>query len=115
MAATVVTAVFGSKGEAENASHRLVSEGFAKDAIGIRVLKEVSKPPITMDPELDTLKLDPFIGLLGDVHKYASYIRNGETLLIVNAAAPDKAERAAALIREFVPEHVEVHEPGQPG
>jgi len=59
-------------------------------------------PPATQ-LELDTLStLDPFFAILGALrHEYVSYIRNGETALMVHGLTGDEVEDVARILRFF--------------
>jgi hypothetical protein len=59
---------------------------------------------------LDTLStLDPFFAILGALrHEYVSYIRNGETALMVHGLTGDEVEDVARILRFFEPLRVDV-------
>ncbi len=61
MAARLVVGLFESKGIAEDACHRLRTEGVAASDIGLRVLSGIGPIPSTMEPEIDAPFLSPVI------------------------------------------------------
>lgn len=103
-----IVALFSSKGEAENAQHRLISEGAAARTVTLQVLKEIGPVPDSMDPEWTFLKLDPFFWFLGNLKEdYAQYIRNGETALSVEVRSDDEAEEVISILEAFQPIRVD--------
>ncbi len=111
MNGVMVVGLFGSKGDADNARHRLVSEGVAEDAIAEHVLSETASPPHSMDAELSTLQADPFFWFMGNLRQdYARYIHNGETAVLVRVPSRLKAEAITALLGMFDPLRVDVHD-----
>lgn len=107
-----VVGLFGSKGGAENARHRLVTEGVAESDMTERVLSEISEPPPSMDAEFDTLKVDPFFWFMGDIRRdYAEYIRNGETVILVKVPSRQEADAVVAILEMFEPLRVDLRRP----
>ncbi len=112
MAEVMVVGLFGSKGGADNAHHRLHTEGVAERDIVEKVLSEISPPPHSMDAEFEMLKLDPFFWFMGDLRRdYAGYIRNGETVLCVKVPSRKEATAVASILRMFEPMRVDVRRP----
>jgi hypothetical protein len=107
---TTVVGLFRARGQAENARNRLKTEGVSEDRIGLKVLKETAPVPPATQLELDTLSsLDPFFAILGVLrHDYVSYIRNGETALMIHGLTGDEIEDVARILRFFEPLRVDV-------
>jgi hypothetical protein len=61
IATRLVIGLFHSSGIAEDAVHRLITEGVAPQDIAHRVLKEVGPIPPTLQPELAALEVDPLV------------------------------------------------------
>src|SRR5215831_19186330 len=73
MAPRIVAGLFQSEGIAEDAYHRLKTEGVPAVDIGRKVLKEIGRPPERMEPELEAGFLGPL--LLGNFREtFAPYI-----------------------------------------
>ncbi len=107
MGPRIVVGVFESKGIAEDACNRLKTEGVAAADIVLKVLKEIGPVPETMEPELEAGFLGPFI--LGNFRdSFAHYIRNGETLVCVQAPTDALVETAAAVLKLYTPIEVKV-------
>jgi hypothetical protein len=105
---SIVVALYESKGEADNARHRLVSEGINEGDIGERVLHEVGPLPLTMEPEIVTMNADPFDNLFFDIRKsYEAYIKNGETALAVMVPDDEQAEAVESIMMMFEPVRVD--------
>src|ERR1700716_116084 len=82
MALRLVIGVFPSSGIAEDAVHRLITEGVAPRNIAHRVLKEVGPIAPTLEREIAALELDPLVS--GNIREgLAQFIRNGETAVFV--------------------------------
>jgi hypothetical protein len=98
---TTVVGLFRARGQAENARNRLKTEGVSEDRIVLKVLKETAPVPPATQLELDTLStLAPFFAILGALgHEYVSYIRNGETALMVHGLTSDEVEDVARILR----------------
>lgn len=111
MAGVTVVGLFGSKGGADNAYHRLQTEGIAASDMVEQVLSETSPPPATMEPEFQALSVDPFFWFMGDLtHDYAGYIRNGETVILVKAPTRRDATTIATILQLFDPLRVDFRE-----
>jgi hypothetical protein len=107
MASRVVVGLFHSSGIAEDACHRLRTEGVASRDIALRVLKEVAPIPPTMEPEVEALSVDPRV--LGNVRdSFARFIRNGETAVFVRALADEQVEFAADILKQYVPITIDI-------
>lgn len=108
--ATTVVGLFRARGQAENARNRLKTEGVPEDQLVLKVLKETAPVPPATQLELDTMStLDPFFALLGGLrHEYVTYIRNGETALMVRGLAADEVEDISRILGFFDPLRVDV-------
>lgn len=106
MASRLVVGLFHSSGIAEDAVHRLITEGVSPHDIAFRVVKEVGPVPPTLQPELAALEVDPLV--LGNIRQsFASFIRNGETAVFVRAVTDEQIEMATDVLRQYVPIAVE--------
>ena len=107
---TTVVGLFRARGQAENARNRLKTEGVSEDRIVLKVLKETAPVPPATQLELDTLSsLDPFFAILGVLkHDYVSYIRNGETALMISGLTGDDVKDVARILGFFGPLRVDV-------
>ena len=104
-----VIGLFRTSGSADNARNRLKTEGFSEDRIMLRVLKETAPARTAIPEELATESLNPFFAVLGDlVQPYVSYIRNGETVLLVRGLANNDAEDVARILQFFDPLRVDL-------
>jgi hypothetical protein len=107
MALRLVIGVSPSSGIAEDAVHRLITEGVAPRNIAHRVLKEVGPIPPTLEREIAALELDPLV--IGNIREgLAQFIRNGETAVFVEAQTDEEAEFAAATLKHYAPITIEV-------
>jgi hypothetical protein len=107
MAPRIVVGVFESEGIAEDARNRLVTEGVPTSDISLKVLKEIGPVPSTMEPELEAGFLGPM--LLGNFREsFAHYIRNGETLVCVQASTDEGVELAVGILKLYAPLEVKV-------
>jgi hypothetical protein len=107
MTPRIVVGVFESKGIAEDACNRLKTEGVPAGDIILKVLKEVGPIPSTMEPEMEAGFLGPVI--LGNFREdFAHYIRNGETLVCVQAPTDERVELAADTLKLYAPIEVKV-------
>jgi hypothetical protein len=71
------------------------------------VLKETGPVPAVMEPELDAGLLGPM--MLGNFHQdFAHYIRNGRTLLCVQASTGERVELAVDTLKQYAPIDVKV-------
>jgi hypothetical protein len=107
MASSIVVGVFESEGIAEDARNRLKTEGVPASDIILKVLKEIGPIPQVMKPELEADFLGPMI--LGNFREsFATYIRNGETLVCVQALTDDRVELAVDTLKLYAPLEVKV-------
>jgi hypothetical protein len=107
MASSIVVGVFESEGIAEDARNRLKTEGVPASDIVLKVLKEIGPIPSVMKPELEADFLGPVI--LGNFReRFATYIRNGETLVCVQALTDDRVELAVDTLKLYAPLEVKV-------
>jgi hypothetical protein len=107
MAERLVIGLFRSSGIAEDAVHRLVTEGVAPANIGHRVLKEIGPVPPLLEPELAALQVDPLV--VGNAREtFARFIRNGETAVFVRALSDEEVEFATGVLQLFLPIAIEV-------
>jgi hypothetical protein len=107
MAARIVVGVFESEGIAEDARNRLETEGVPASDVVLKVLKEIGPIPSVMEPELDASFLGPVI--LGNFREdFAHYIRNGETLVCVQAPTDERVELAVDTLKQYAPIEVKV-------
>jgi hypothetical protein len=72
MASRLVVGLFHSSGIADDAVHRLMTEGVAPRDIARRVLKEVAPIPPILQSEIAALEVDPLV--LGNV-RYPEAVR----------------------------------------
>ena len=107
MAPRIVVGLFESEGIAEDACNRLKTEGVPAGDIVLKVLKEIGPIPSTMEPELEAGFLGPVI--LGSFREsFARYIRNGETLVCVQALTDQRIEAAVDTLKQYAPLEVKV-------
>jgi hypothetical protein len=107
MAARIVVGVFESEGIAEDARNRLKTEGVPASDIVLKVLKEIGPIPSTMEPELEASFFGPVI--LGNFRdSFAQFIRNGETLICVQAPTDERVELAIDTLKQYAPIEVKV-------
>ena len=107
MPARLVIGLFHSSGIAEDAVHRLITEGVAPRDIAHRVLKEVGPIPPVLQPELAALEVDPLV--IGNAREsFARFIRNGETAVFVRALDDEQVEFATGVLKLYLPITIEV-------
>ena len=107
LATRLVIGLFHSSGIAEDAVHRLITEGIAPPEIASRVLKEVAPIPPTVEPELAALDVDSLV--VGNARQsFAQYIRNGETAVFVQAQSDEQVEFATDVLKQYLPITIEV-------
>jgi hypothetical protein len=107
MAAQIVVGLFESKGYAQDARNRLHTEGVPHSDMSLVVIHDIAPVPSSMQSELAALSVSPLI--LGDVEKtFTSYIKNGETAVIVNAATPADVEFASQIMALYDPLAIEL-------
>jgi hypothetical protein len=103
----LVIGLFHSSGIAEDAVHRLITEGVAPQYIAHRVLKEVGPIPPTLQPELAGLEVDPLV--IGNAREsFARFIHNGETAVFVRALNDAQVEFANDVLKLYLPITIEV-------
>jgi hypothetical protein len=104
-----VIGLFRTSGSADNARNRLKTEGFSEGRMMLKVLKEIAPAKTAIPDELATQSLNPFVDVLGDLlQPYVSYIRNGETVLVVRGLSNNDAEDVARILQFFDPLRVDV-------
>lgn len=107
MAQKIVVGLFESKGIAEDARNRLVTDGTLPGDIGVVLLRETAPLPSHMEPEMAALEVDPLV--LGDVREtFAPYIRNGETAVLVRAATEVEVDAIIDTMRQYAPLQITV-------
>jgi len=107
MASRIVVGVFQSEGIAEDARNRLETEGVPGSDIVLKVLQKIGPIPSVMKPELEADFLGPV--LLGNFREtFATYIRNGETLICVQALTDERVELAVDTLKQYAPLEVKV-------
>jgi hypothetical protein len=103
----LVVGLFHSSGIAEDAVHRLITEGVAPRDIARRVLKESGPIPPTLQAELAALEVDPLV--IGNAREtFARFIRNGETAVFVRVLSDAGVEFAGDILRLYLPMAIEV-------
>lgn len=106
-AARLVIGLFHSSGIAEDAVHRLITEGVAPQDIAHRVLKEAGPVPPVLQPELAALDVDPLV--VGNARQtFVRFIRNGETAVFVRALDDAQVEFATDVLKLYLPIAIEV-------
>ena len=107
MPARLVIGLFHSSGIAEDAVHRLITEGVAPQNIAHRVLKEAGRISPVLQPELAALEVDPLV--IGNAREsFAQYIRNGETAVFVRVLDDEQVEFATDVLKLYLPITIEV-------
>lgn len=107
IAPRLVVGLFHSSGIAEDAVHRLITEGVAPRDIALRVLKETGPIPPTLQPELAALDVDPLV--VGNAREsFAGFIRNGETAVFVRALDDEQVEFATDVLKLYLPITIDV-------
>ena len=106
-ATRLVIGLFHSSGIAEDAVHRLITEGVAPRDIAHRVLKEAGPIPPVLQPELAALDVDPLV--VGNARQtFVRFIRNGETAVFVRALDDKQVEFATDVLKLYLPIAIEV-------
>jgi hypothetical protein len=103
----LVVGLFPSSGIAEDAVHRLITEGVAPRDIAHRVLKEVGPASPMLEPELAALEVDPLV-IDHARQTFARFIRHGETAVFVQAQTDEEVEFAATTIKQYAPITIEI-------
>ena len=105
--ARLVIGLYQSSGIAEDAVHRLITEGVAARDIAHRVLKEAGPIPPVLQPELAALDVDPLV--IGNARQnFVRLIRNGETAVLVRALDDEQVEFASGVLKLYLPIRIEV-------
>src|ERR1700722_7357930 len=112
MAAQIVVGLYESKGYGQRPHNRLHTEGVPLGEMSLIVIHDIAPlPEATREEELAALSVSPLI--FGDVEKtFASFIKNGETAVIVSAATPVDVEFITDILTLYEPLSVEVLEAG---
>ena len=106
-----VVGLYESKGYAQDARNRLHTEGVPLRDISLVVIHDIAPLPADTQAELAALSVSPLI--LGDVEKtFASYIKNGETAVIVSAPTAVDVEFVSDILSLYDPLAIEVLIPG---
>ena len=106
-ATRLVIGLFQSSGIAEDAVHRLITEGVAPRDIAHRVLKETGPVLPVLQPELAALDVDPLV--IGNARQsFARFIRNGETAVLVRALGDEHVEFATDVLKLYLPITIDV-------
>jgi hypothetical protein len=109
MTTRIVVGLFESLGDAEDACHRLATEGVPERDCSVTVMHETGPAPATSEPKLAALSVDPMI--LGDVRRtFARFIRNGETALLVRVETEAEADFVSDALRLYAPIAIEALE-----
>lgn len=112
MALKFVVGLFESKGIAEDACHRLVTEGVPPAHVSLLLMHQTGPVPAAVTPELEALSVDPMV--VGDVREsYAPFIHNGETAVFVRAHSEDEVDLAIDTIRQYTPLRIRVVAAGE--
>jgi len=105
--ARLVIGLYQSSVIAEDAVHRLITEGVAARDIAHRVLKEAGPIPPVLQPELAALDVDPLV--IGNARQnFVRLIRNGETAVFVRALNDEQVEFASGVLKLYLPIRIEV-------
>jgi hypothetical protein len=106
----IVVGLFETRGIAEDAAHRLMTDGTPAKDIALYVLHDVAPLPAHVEAGLAALELDPL--LLGDVRKtFAPYIHNGETTLFVRTMTEAEIDDAVDTMKQYAPVRIMVTTP----
>ncbi|MRW94361.1 hypothetical protein GJ699_30750 [Duganella sp. FT80W] len=110
-----LAAVFETRAEANHAKDELIHHGYDSDSIKVHDSGSVAGTARINDDEsiLGTIK-QMFSQMIGrdhaDQHVYAEALNRGHTVLALETATLDAAERAADLIEDFNPIDIDEHE-----
>src|SRR4051812_28321237 len=107
MAGKIVVGLFETKGIAEDARNRLVTDGTPPAEISLLMLRETAPVPAHMEPEMAALDVDPLV--VGDVREtFAPFIRNGETAVFVGASSEAQIDAVIDTLRQYAPLRITV-------
>ena len=108
MTAQMVVGLYESKGYAQDARNRLHTEGMPLSDMALVVIHDAAPvPEAVREEELAALAVSPLI--LGEVEKtFASYLKNGETAVMVQVATPEDVEFVTDIMALYDPLAIEV-------
>jgi len=108
MTAQMVVGLYESKGYAQDARNRLHTEGMPLSDMALVVIHDAAPvPEAVREEELAALAVSPLI--LGEVEKtFASYLKNGETAVMVQVATPEDVEFVTDIMVLYDPLAIEV-------
>lgn len=111
MAAQFVIGLYESRGYAQDARNRLHTEGVPLADLSLVVLRDIAPVPASAaETELAALAVSPLI--LGNVEEtFARFIKNGETVVIVNAPTAADVAFARDILALYDPLAIELLEP----
>jgi hypothetical protein len=110
MAGQLVVGLFDSLGSARDAHNRLHTEGMPWSEMALRVIHEADPVPESMEPELAAFSVSPLIWV--DVERtYAQYIKDGETVVVVNAPTAIDVEFVTDIMALYDPLMLDVLSP----
>jgi hypothetical protein len=107
MATLIVVGLFESAGSARDVCNRLHTEGVPEANCAHMALKEIVLVPSTSGPGLTVLSIDAMV--FGNIRdKFARFIHNGETAVLVRAETETEAAYATDVLRLFTPIAIEM-------
>lgn len=111
MAGQIVVGLYESKGFAQDARNRLHTEGVPFADMSLVVMHEIAAPPpASVQEELVAPSVSPLV--LGDIETtFATYVKNGETAVIVNAPTAVDVEFVSDILALYDPLAIEVIAP----
>ena len=107
MALKFVVALFESKGTAEDACNRLRTEGVPEADVSLVLLRATAPLAATETPSPDPMLLDDLR------HRFAEFIRNGETAVFVRAHREADIDAAVDTLRQYAPLRIRVAASGE--
>jgi hypothetical protein len=103
----IVVGLFEAKGIAEDVRNRLVTDGTPPAEINVRLLRQTAPLPSYMEAESAALEVDPMVW--GDVRdSFATFIRNGETAVLVRAVREADVDAIIDTMRQYTPLQITV-------
>ena len=109
MTSFIVVGLFESVGDARDVCNRLHTEGVRESDCAHMVLKEIVLDAAISGSKLAALSIDSLV--FGNIRdKFARFIRNGETAVLVRAATEAEAAYASDVMRLFRPIAIELFE-----